>query len=807
MVVWGERSTDEMGKSGKVGRGEGRGGEVRVLTTLHTDNPTRVNHRASADVIASANASASPNRWKLLAALAIGCLLLTAATAFTQTHDKQSSTTSQAHERTTTQDGAIASLDAGHRRHAAGRTIYHNNPTHAAQSAASSASPDSQFGRRVPDIAVFDLRTSATSNTSLPPSAIFDQPAWRILVRKPDTASTTPNNNLKNLGHFAIDPDLLLEALPPILLVVLTDTAKYSSPTATQQTNEKLGRWLRSRPNLARSVIEGSTRVVAAEFNTSKNNSAHDATLQLRWLGTIRPNTIIAESDILSPQHRRQPPQRTAGATPATAGESQTHRPATTQHSDLQATQTPTYRDILAPFAHSVTGWRITLNSAHATSAAAATAAIASAAHSQAPPAALRTTKPSPTTTPASTTHVATTPTSISTSTPASATSSTNTFIANLEQHKPRAAAVGSILAASAAMYLLMRSAAWRNNRRRTQALRAAAAGREPTALLESLANTSLDSAIREAIAELSRRSRAAQRAQRLAEQAANDLVAAIRDRQHAQDDPCRTTGNDTDTHFDKSSILETLYSSIDAFEAAAIEFDAINDSLINQTPTQRNQAVPSIATSPAAHNAITTDTTPANTELAKLEGLIAHIRTLTGEIDAIADQTNLLALNAAIEAARAGDHGRGFAVVADEVRKLADRTTQATERVVETVGQMLESSGKTRQALNNTQQTQTTTTAPTTTSTIDNTNAPAHLPIAETLRPSIAESAAIARRLAAEASRLAELPILNPGSAHNTTHTQSLYDSNTDTTTAAYTASALQSIEAARDELAAQHT
>ena len=769
---------------------------MRVLTTLNTDNPTRVSHRESADVNANTNASASPNRWKLLAALAIGCLLLTVATAFTQTHDTH---------RSTAQDAAIASLDAGHRRHAAGRTIYHNNPIHAAQSAASSASPDSQFGRRVPDIAVFDLRTSATSNASISPAALFDQPAWRVLVRQPDTASTTPNNNLNDLGHFAIDPELLLEALPPILLVVLTDTAKQPSPAITHQTNEKLGRWLRTRPNLARSVIEGSTRVVAAEFNTN-NNTSHNTTAtaapqQLRWLGTIRPNTIIAERDILAPQHLRQPQHRPTETTQATTAESQTREPASTQQPGSPPIQMPTYCEILAPIAQSINNWRMTLNSAHATSAAAATAAIASATHTPAPPAASRTTKPSPTTTPASTTHAATTPT------PALATSSTNTFIANLEQHKPRAAAVGAFLAASAAMYLLMRSAAWRNNRRRTQVLRAAAAGREPTALLESLASTALDSAIREATAELSRRSRAAQRAQRLAEQAANDLVAAIRDQQHAHEDPCRTTGDDTVTHFDKSSILETLYSSIDAFEAAATEFDAINDSLINQTPTQHNQAVPSDATSPATHNASTTDSTPATTELAKLEGLIAHIRTLTGEIDAIADQTNLLALNAAIEAARAGDHGRGFAVVADEVRKLADRTTQATERVVETVGQMLESSGKTRQALNNTQQTQTTTTTPTTPATIDNTNAPAHPPIADTLRPSIAESAAIARRLAAEASRLAELPILFPNSGHNTTHAQSHYDSNTETTTAAYTASALQSIEAARDELAAQHT
>jgi methyl-accepting chemotaxis protein len=57
--------------------------------------------------------------------------------------------------------------------------------------------------------------------------------------------------------------------------------------------------------------------------------------------------------------------------------------------------------------------------------------------------------------------------------------------------------------------------------------------------------------------------------------------------------------------------------------------------------------------------------------------------------ITEIANQVNLLALNAAIEAARAGEHGKGFSVVADEVRKLAEQSREATTSIQQIIQTM----------------------------------------------------------------------------------------------------------------------
>ncbi len=62
----------------------------------------------------------------------------------------------------------------------------------------------------------------------------------------------------------------------------------------------------------------------------------------------------------------------------------------------------------------------------------------------------------------------------------------------------------------------------------------------------------------------------------------------------------------------------------------------------------------------------------------------VDQIKTLTGEILAIAQQTRLIALNASVEAANAGEAGKGFAAVASEVRNLAHSSQETANRIQE---------------------------------------------------------------------------------------------------------------------------
>lgn len=62
----------------------------------------------------------------------------------------------------------------------------------------------------------------------------------------------------------------------------------------------------------------------------------------------------------------------------------------------------------------------------------------------------------------------------------------------------------------------------------------------------------------------------------------------------------------------------------------------------------------------------------------------VDQIKTLIGEILAIAQQTRLIALNASVEAANAGEAGKGFAAVASEVRNLAHSSQETANRIQE---------------------------------------------------------------------------------------------------------------------------
>lgn len=95
--------------------------------------------------------------------------------------------------------------------------------------------------------------------------------------------------------------------------------------------------------------------------------------------------------------------------------------------------------------------------------------------------------------------------------------------------------------------------------------------------------------------------------------------------------------------------------------------------------------------------------------QVRELTAYTNDLRTMAGEVRAIAQQTNLLALNAAIEAARAGEAGRGFAVVADAVRTLSSQSSETGQKmstnvdiINKAINQLVQAAAKTTENDNN---------------------------------------------------------------------------------------------------------
>lgn len=74
---------------------------------------------------------------------------------------------------------------------------------------------------------------------------------------------------------------------------------------------------------------------------------------------------------------------------------------------------------------------------------------------------------------------------------------------------------------------------------------------------------------------------------------------------------------------------------------------------------------------------------------LSEVQGMVAGLNRVVGQVREISRQTNMLAINASIEATRAGQVGKGFAVVASEVKQLSRDSDQAAVDIQGGIGRL----------------------------------------------------------------------------------------------------------------------
>lgn len=136
----------------------------------------------------------------------------------------------------------------------------------------------------------------------------------------------------------------------------------------------------------------------------------------------------------------------------------------------------------------------------------------------------------------------------------------------------------------------------------------------------------------------------------------------------------------------------ESQAGSVETAADALQRMDRMMEAIALNAQATRLQAGQALEWAKEGDAAVRTAEEQMNAIHAKMIGIAASVRQLSGSaaaileanglIGQIARQTNILSINASIEAARAGADGRGFSVVAMEVRKLAVQTSEAAEQV-----------------------------------------------------------------------------------------------------------------------------